>query len=1181
MHKIKKGIKKKIKGKKGKEDDEIFTAEELEEYKRRKEEEAKKSAEQEAPTEVNEEPCASIPVVASEVETYHPETYVDENTEKQPQEADNSSKDDWKNFLSSTDTVLKKTTENLEQIKETSYYQAKKHEEEKPIVDVLNNSATPVSVSPAPASTSTRWVDLEKGGIDDKPEEQEPEPEPEPEPVREPTPEPIELKPIEDLPDLDVEDFVDAFDTTFVDNVESGDVKLYYIPDSPTYDDPDEPDPFDTSVVDKVLEIKKPKLETKEVVPGKKKKNLVSLGCAVDVLTGKLEGAEKLAGAASKDKRRIVQKEVNLFGDDTTSEVTTDSNLEENNTESQENKVDDILFGGELEGEVLDTTSVTLTASPKHVSENKEKVSDDKSDTDAQEVDLSEFLDTSPVGEDSAKNKKEKKSQNSDLNDIVAEFDVIDKSEIVDEKLIADQEQEKAVDDEFDAEFTELAEESVIKAKEAEYDPFDTTAAAEVLGPEPEIKEEDPFDVEFANEVLGTNEENTPSRPPPPRPPQPEKKEQTDLLCNDNEEPDPFDTSVASEVVPINLIEKVDESDNLSEVLQPAQGETIKKSESFDPFDTSAAAAFGKTELKYLESELLSDNTTANLPKSDSDFDFNPRAGEEEKAKPPPPPRPVSPACFLTNENEIPSDPVLTPQTAVKQEEEFDPFDTSIADKVQIQSLEEVLLDKSANTNSSAQNLNVKKPPPRPASPNSLLTEAISDVNPALQPINKDENLTNVNEIDPFDTSIADQFGKTELKVLESELLAAQEDITEASGKPPTNTLELKLKPPRPASPQCLLAATPIDENPTLQPVSKDSADNNNTEDDFDPFDTSIAEQFGKTELKVLETELLAASNKSNLEDNDFNPRSESPAPKRPSRPPSPAVAKCLLTAESPKDFTSAETLTPQAPKDSNSAEEFDPFDTSIAESYGKTELRYLENELLSDIKTADNSTVTKPVGNNSIIQNQISQKEVDPFDTSIADIHTNDNQNKDLHINLNENKKVDSLAPVSADHLFDSSPSAENLPTLQPTSNLNADQRDEVDPFDTSIAEQFGKTELKVLENELFADSGSKQNLSDDEFNPREHESPKRPPPPASEPKKQISILDSIDDQDIPDQPILAAQPITENKDLEEVEEYDPFDTSIASNVGPGKTELKLLESELLPVQQTKELDPFDTSHI
>uniref|UniRef100_T1GZ90 Uncharacterized protein n=1 Tax=Megaselia scalaris TaxID=36166 RepID=T1GZ90_MEGSC len=40
---------------------------------------------------------------------------------------------------------------------------------------------------------------------------------------------------------------------------------------------------------------------------------------------------------------------------------------------------------------------------------------------------------------------------------------------------------------------------------------------------------------------------------------------------------------------------------------------------------------------------------------------------------------------------------------------------------------------------------------------------------------------------------------------------------------------------------------------------------------------------------------------------------------------------------------------------------------------------------------------------------------------------------------------------------------------------------------------------------------------------------------------------------------------PAQESKDLVEDKDIDPFDTSVAANIGPGKTELKLLESELI----------------
>merc|ERR1712106_1301821 len=200
---------------------------------------------------------------------------------------------------------------------------------------------------------------------------------------------------------------------------------------------------------------------------------------------------------------------------------------------------------------------------------------------------------------------------------------------------------------------------------------------------------------------------------------------------------DPFDTSAAEEIVAVDPFETNNTDDTLqSDTLKPESGGAINKSESFDPFDTSIAEGFGKTELKVLESEFIPNQPTGD--EDDFDFDFDPRADEEPKKVP----------CLLTSsEVEASAEPVLQPNQDLV--DDFDPFDTSIAAKVAIKTLEDEFL-------------------PQPT---------------------------------------------TEQKILEKELLANEDKPQNLiSNKPQVKPL--LLKPARPASPACLLAATPIDENP-------------------------------------------------------------------------------------------------------------------------------------------------------------------------------------------------------------------------------------------------------------------------------------------------------------------------------------------------------------------------------
>nr|CAI5832817.1 unnamed protein product [Callosobruchus analis] len=126
-------------------------------------------------------------------------------------------------------------------------------------------------------------------------------------------------------------------------------------------------------------------------------------------------------------------------------------------------------------------------------------------------------------------------------------------------------------------------------------------------------------------------------------------------------------------------------------------------------------------------------------------------------------------------------------------------------------------------------------------------------------------------------------------------------------------------------------------------------------------------------------------------------------------------------------------------------------------------------------------------------------------------------------------------------------------------------------DPFDTSrISDvQPGRAELKCIESELLdPEIEKKLSLVDRTFDPRDEtrakidkviEESTRPRKPSivEEVSSAVDLL-AIDND-------ISVKVLTPAESLEELAYSDPFDTSIASNILPGKTELKLLESELI----------------
>lgn len=245
-----------------------------------------------------------------------------------------------------------------------------------------------------------------------------------------------------------------------------------------------------------------------------------------------------------------------------------------------------------------------------------------------------------------------------------------------------------------------------------------------------------------------------------------------------------------------------------------------------------------------------------------------------------------------------------------------------------------------------------------------------------------------------------------------------------------------------------------------------------------------------------------------------------------------------------------------------------DPFDTSnvdVVTAPGQAELKCLEKELLSDIKP-------------KIVQS-ISVDEDDFNPRALAPTKTRTLSRPDV-LNVGQSKSVSFSLPLTAED--DKSKAAKPLTPFYVRKN----SAPVVDPFDTSFVPTLapGKTELKLIENEL-----------------NQIESTQEEPVVVSETKAEPVDLLSIRND-------IAAKvltPAAEEVTISELLYADPFDTSIAKNIQPGKAELKLLEDELIQTKQVtleqqkdllvhtgdtiiekplspelrSDIDPFDTS--
>lgn len=332
-----------------------------------------------------------------------------------------------------------------------------------------------------------------------------------------------------------------------------------------------------------------------------------------------------------------------------------------------------------------------------------------------------------------------------------------------------------------------------------------------------------------------------------------------------------------------------------------------------------------------------------------------------------------------------------------------------------------------------------------------------------------------------------------------------------------------------------------------------------------DPFDTVIYNVApGQTELKYLEKELLSDIKKEpngSLSDEDFDPRAEDKTRVRTQSRPDvlnisgaktvsfdlPSPVDDLLSAGLEESSKVLKPLTPYYDR-KNSIPELpveeaieDPFDTSfVAEiAPGKAELKLIESDLFDPEKD---------------LINRISDPNFDPRDEKQVAVAEVVQTIKEIYnpkpvnttVVLKESEPIDLFVVENEVESKVLTPAKEKV--------HNQDIAYSVDPFDTSIANNIlpGKTELKLLETELInSDNTNKDSCSKDIS---------RKP---VETKQDLLIYTTDTVIDKPLSPVTnssAASAIEETDD-----DFDPFDTSIANNIAPGRTELKLLESELI----------------
>lgn len=775
MLKLPKGLKKKKKGKKSKKDQELFTEEELEQYKR----EHQKKDQEGLANATTEEASATASTVGSE----------------------SSNDDEWSKFKALTggvDSILKQKQEELDRIKATSFFkrvplpsEEKKKEEEKQREKAIVQA------------------EEEKHRVEEEIKEKE-------DILKQAV---VELSESES----EEEEADDIFDTTYIDVIATAEVGLVNVDSSAEEDDG--VDPFDTSYADKV--IKGPEVS-------KRGKKLVSIGSAVEVLTGRVENT---SAVRSRRPRRGPQ-DLLLENPEDADSVDLDPS-----PEPIRNLLDD-------PADDIPDIPVDLSVSL-HIAfqkEQQQKVEEEKQKTDLaeefgilkQSVDLSED-EFAQLAADSLLKKEE--------SHILQGTSITNPSEDSDWAFFEQPKGAKPPRPVTGPHIPAAVSDEDLSFREDSSDPFDTAFVERIL---PATLAEDlDFDPRAEDPILETENQT-------------EDYQQLPL-------PEPED------------LFKIDD-DEIKIPHNPLVPESAAKEASIsdDPFDTSvidSIVAPKKTELTLIESELLA-NTPSNLKHSLSDPDFDPRAEEESRPVPtrqesvshrksslvlnihPAPSRGVkfivpSEDLLRTDDHSEGHRKPLTPYYSKnpvplpeKLSDETDPFDTSFVSEskptdIEINLLERDLLVESKLKHSLSDpdfDPRAKSPEPQSAIKTDLLSASNDFASKVLTPAFESKTFISIDQLeDPFDTSKIEsniQPGKTELHLLADEFVPhveVEEDLFDTSRD--TNHF---------------FAGKVLTPQPTGRAESIE-------EQDIDPFDTSFANNLapGPSEIRVLETELI------------------------------------------------------------------------------------------------------------------------------------------------------------------------------------------------------------------------------------------------------------------------------------------------------------------------------------
>lgn len=758
MLKLPKGLKKKKKGKKSKRkgEDELFTEEELEKYRR---EHQQQSA---------------------------------ENSEGTVKENEEWSK--FKDLTTGIDSVLKKTQGDLDRIKSTSFFQRvpsgpkkveskEKEVPHRPVVEITEADFPQLVQSTAIEGDDDK---SEYGVTDDESEE---------------------------------EDQDDIFDTSYVEAVERGEVKLAYVPDSPEEFQDD--DIFDTSHVDVLI-------KGQEAKSSKGKQGL-DIGLAVGVLTGRIDNVT----VTTKRPKRVIPG---------------DLLLENSDGHEVERRIEAVVPSEPVEKSILDIDADIPITTP---------------------IDLSVSLHTSLIQQNRSEPENLSTPEVINTENQSAEEGFDEFTLLATKSLEVGSEVIKLVENDLIAE--PVVQESWSAFEADKHEAVFGASIVEDQIDDPYLEDDDPFDTSFADAVIPSTQiqvkkeiailEDDDDFDP-----------RADDICirlNNRRK-----STVRIHLTdPSGLRESITSDDIIDKEKTPVVRDLLGGSTTdltqlgdspldpidvnsgeFDPFDTTIVdriVAPGKVELKLLEQELISSNFTP-VYRVPSDPDFDPRADEpkqlERRAS-----RPENLTVSKSVVFDLNSDKSIDSESKIKTVKPLTPYYTrelSITEDIEEAEAADIVPEVLKRTRSD-EDINEKinyqnRRRHSEYSQSSNIQIKASDLFHSAQTDIKTKVLTPSEpervcvQVDPFDTSFASNIApsKTELKLLATEFSCEEsnEDDKDRDFLDPTDDI---------FQPKAL---TPEPSDVTRLPPQ-----------DFDPFDTSFAGDLnpGKTELKLLESELL------------------------------------------------------------------------------------------------------------------------------------------------------------------------------------------------------------------------------------------------------------------------------------------------------------------------------------